>query len=293
MNAKAKKTMNQIVSIFLLAVMVSCNVSYVPSFKASIIDSQMKPAVAKVIDAQLDYIKDYLDDDLKESLENGASKGGSKGALSGADIVELTMNEKGGRDYLDFCYAMDLSQSNLDVEPVMETAQSVLTAQEYERLRAQANELEISLNTKGMDYAKGLPVSQQEAFYKDLKKLVTRSVVLLVAGVVYACVPNLVFWGKVSAAAAIAIGAGLVAVSVMSLYEYYKYGTGEGVSFEDWFKDLIKVPKADFALTASVTAMAEALGMGSVVTGIILCVFAVYNIVGMVRSMLKTYNFDA
>ena len=31
MNAKAKKTMNQIVSIFLLAVMVSCNVSYVPS----------------------------------------------------------------------------------------------------------------------------------------------------------------------------------------------------------------------------------------------------------------------
>ena len=290
MNAKTKRTLNQLVSLLLLAAMVSCNLSYIPSFKASITDSQMKPAVAKVIDAQLGYIKDYLDEDLKESIENGASKGGP---LTGADIVELTIQEDGGRDYLDFCYAMDLSQSNLDVDPVMETAQSVLSNNEYERLMAQVDELETSLNTKGADYAKGLPVRQQEAFFKDLKTLVTRSVVLLVAGVVYACVPNLVFWGKISAAAAIAIGAGLVAVSVMSLYEYYKYGNGEGVSFEDWFKDLIKIPKADFALTTGVTAMAEALGMGPVVTGIILCVFAVFNIVGMVRTMLKTYNFDA
>lgn len=35
------------------------------------------------------------------------------------------------------------------------------------------------------------------------------------------------------------------------------------------------------------------MGCGPVVTGIIICVFAIYNIVDMVRSMLKTYNFDA
>lgn len=194
---------------------------------------------------------------------------------------------------LDFCYAVDLSQASLDVDPVMSTAQSVLSAKEYERLRSQADELEASMTAKGIEFAKGLPLNQQEAFYKDLKVLVTRSVVLLVAGIVYAAVPNLVFWGKISAAAAISVGAGLVAISVMSLYEYYKYGTGEGMDFETWFKDLIKIPQADFALTTTVTAMAEALGMGPVVTGIILCVFAVYNIVGLVRSMLKTYNFDA
>lgn len=290
MNSRLRRFLNQSVAVLLLAAMVSCNAAYLPSFKASITDSEMKPAVAKVIDAQMNYIKDYLDDDIKARIDGGSSKGGP---LSGADIVELTVNEQGGRDYLDFCYAVDLSQASLDVDPVMSTAQSVLSAKEYERLRSQADELEASMNAKGIEFAKGLPLNQQEAFYKDLKVLVTRSVVLLVAGIVYAAVPNLVFWGKISAAAAISVGAGLVAISVMSLYEYYKYGTGEGMDFETWFKDLIKIPQADFALTTTVTAMAEALGMGPVVTGIILCVFAVYNIVGLVRSMLKTYNFDA
>lgn len=290
MNSRLRRFLNQSVAVLLLAAMVSCNAAYLPSFKASITDSEMKPAVAKVIDAQMNYIKDYLDDDIKAQIDGGSSKGGP---LSGADIVELTVNEQGGRDYLDFCYAVDLSQASLDVDPVMSTAQSVLSAKEYERLRSQADELEASMTAKGIEFAKGLPLNQQEAFYKDLKVLVTRSVVLLVAGIVYAAVPNLVFWGKISAAAAISVGAGLVAISVMSLYEYYKYGTGEGMDFETWFKDLIKIPQADFALTTTVTAMAEALGMGPVVTGIILCVFAVYNIVGLVRSMLKTYNFDA
>lgn len=290
MNSRLRRFLNQSVAVLLLAAMVSCNAAYLPSFKASITDSEMKPAVAKVIDAQMNYIKDYLDEDIKARIDGGSSKGGP---LSGADIVELTVNEQGGRDYLDFCYAVDLSQSSLDVDPVMSTAQSVLSAKEYERLRSQADELEASMTAKGIEFAKGLPLNQQEAFYKDLKVLVTRSVVLLVAGIVYAAVPNLVFWGKISAAAAISVGAGLVAISVMSLYEYYKYGTGEGMDFETWFKDLIKIPQADFALTTTVTAMAEALGMGPVVTGIILCVFAVYNIVGLVRSMLKTYNFDA
>lgn len=290
MNSRLRRFLNQSVAVLLLAAMVSCNAAYLPSFKASITDSEMKPAVAKVIDAQMNYIKDYLDDDIKARIDGGSSKGGP---LSGADIVELTVNEQGGRDYLDFCYAVDLSQTSLDVDPVMSTAQSVLSAKEYERLKSQADDLEASMTAKGIEFAKGLPLNQQEAFYKDLKVLVTRSVVLLVAGIVYAAVPNLVFWGKISAAAAISVGAGLVAISVMSLYEYYKYGTGEGMDFETWFKDLIKIPQADFALTTTVTAMAEALGMGPVVTGIILCVFAVYNIVGLVRSMLKTYNFDA
>lgn len=290
MNSKARRLLDQCIAVVLLVAMVSCNAAYLPSFKASITDSEMKPAVAKVIDAQMDYIKDYLDDDVKAKIDGGSAKGGP---LTGSDIVELTLDEKGGRDYLDFCYAVGLSQTKLDVDPVMDTAQSVLSSEEYNRLQSQACELETSMNAKGLEFAKGLPVDQQEAFFKDLKVLVTRSIVLLVAGVVYAAVPNLVFWGKISAAAAISVGAGLVAISVMSLYEYYEYGTGEGVDFETWFKDLIKIPQADFALTTTVTAMAEALGMGPVVTGIILCVFAIYNIVGLVRSMLNTYNFDA
>ena len=113
------------------------------------------------------------------------------------------------------------------------------------------------------------------------------------AGVVYACIPNVVFWGKISAACAIAVGAGLVAITIMSLYEYFKFGAGEDKSFEDWFKELIEIPKADFALTTAITAMASSMGLGPVVTGIIICVYGLYNVVDLVRKMMKTYNFDA
>lgn len=282
---------NQMVCLILLACLVACNMQFTPSFKDSISDTQMKSTVAKAIDAQLEYIKEYLDDDLKESIDNGNSKG--SGAMTGEQIVARTMEEEGGKDYLDFCYAMDLSQSNLDTEPIMSTAQNILTAEEYERLNAQVNDLEKSLTEKGISYSKSLPVEQQKQFFKDLKVLVTRAVVLLVAGIVYACVPKLVFWGKVSAAAAIAIGAGLVALSVMSLYEYFKYGLEEDMTFEQWFTELIKIPQADFALTTTVTSMSEAMGIGPVVTGIIICVFGVYNVAGLVRDMIDTYNFDA
>ena len=146
---------------------------------------------------------------------------------------------------------------------------------------------------KGDEIARAIPLNQQAAFYRDLKTLVTRAIVLLTAGIVYACMPTVIFWGKISAACAISVGAGLVAISIMSLYEYFRFGTGEGQSFEDWFKGLIEVPKADFALTTAITAVAQAMGAGPVVTGIIICVFALYNIVDLARTMLKTYNFNA
>lgn len=287
----AKTFFNQMVCLLLLVCVVACNMQFTPSFKDSISDAEMKPVVARVIDAQLEYIKDNLDDDLKESIENGGSKG--SGTMTGAQIVELTMQEDGGKDYLDFCYAMDVSQATLDTEPIMSTAQSVLTKEEYARLNGEVDKLEKSLTSKGLAYAKGIPIDQQEAFFKDLKTLVTRAIVLLVAGIVYACVPKLVFWGKVSAAAAISIGAGLVALSIMSLYEYFQYGLEEDMSFEEWFKELIEIPQADFALTTTVTTLSESMGLGPVVTGIIICVFGVYNVAGLARDMISTYNFDA
>lgn len=286
-----KFVFNQLICLLLLVSIVACNMNFTPSFKSSISDEEMKPAVAKVIDAQMDCIKDSLDEDLRQSIDNGTGKG--TGPMTGAQIVELTMTETGGKDYLDFCYAVDVSQATLDTEPVMSTAQCVLSEEDYNRLNSQVDELEKSMTEKGLIYAKGLPLDQQEAFYKDLKVLVTRAIVLLVAGIVYACVPKLVFWGKISAAAAISVGAGLVALSIMSLYEYYEYGLEEDMTFEEWFKELIKIPQADFALTTTVTSMAEAMGMGPVVTGIIICVYGIYNVTGLVRNMMNTYNFDA
>lgn len=271
---------------------VSCNMNYKPSFKASITDSARKARVSHVIDAQLQNVKEYLDEDLRTCIDEGLGSR-SGGGLSGADIVDLTMAEAGGKDYLDFCYAMDYSQTSGDATAVMDTAKSILSAEEYSKLCERADEIERAIMAEGDGLCRGIPSNQQAAFYRDLKLLVTRAIVLLTAGVVYACLPNLIFWGKVSAACAISVGAGLVAISVMSLYEYFRFGTGEGTDFETWFKEMLAIPKADFALTTSVAAIGDALGAGPVVSGIIICIFGLYNVIDMVRSMLKVYNINA
>ncbi len=287
----ARAVLNDVVAILVLVAFIGCNASYVPSFKESITFSNMKSRVSRVIDAQLENIKDELDDDLKAGIDGLGSR--SAEGQKGEQIVELTLEEVSGRDYLDFCYAVDATQSDADLDDVLDTAKSVLPADKYSELLETASEVEREINTKGEEMARAIPLNQQAAFYRDLKTLVTRSIVLLVAGVVYACIPNVVFWGKISAACAIAVGAGLVAITIMSIYEYYRFGAGEGQDFEQWFKELIEIPKADFALTTAVTAMADALGMGPVVTGIIICIYGLYNVAELARKMLKTYNFDA
>ncbi|MBO4424283.1 MAG: hypothetical protein J5768_02095 [Spirochaetales bacterium] len=286
-----KDMTNSLVALVILVAFIGCNANFVPSFKDSITDSDMRSRVSRVIDAQLENIKDQLDDDLKAGIDSIQARGAD--GQKGEQIVELTLEEEHGRDYLDFCYAVDSTQTSMDVDAVMDTAKCILPADKFEELLETAAEVERVINLMGDEIARAIPFNQQAAFYKDLKALVTRAVVLLVAGVVYACIPNVVFWGKISAACAIAVGAGLVAVTIMSLYEYYRFGTGEGQSFEDWFKELIEIPKADFALTTAITAMAEALSLGPVVTGIIICIYGLYHVVDMVRTMMKTYNFDA
>ncbi len=291
MKRRIRYLLNEAVALLLLAALVACNVNYRPSFKESITDAGLRSRVSRVIDTQMENIKEYLDEDLRTQIEEGSAR--AAGGLGGSEIVDLTLKESGGRDYLDFCYAVDLSNGSEDLDGVMDTARSVLPAETYAELVDRTEEVSRSLNLKGEELARAIPLNQQAAFYRDLKILVTRAIVLLVAGVVYACIPDLVFWGKVSAACAISVGAGLVAISIMSLYEYFRFGAGEGQSFEEWFKELIKIPQADFALTASITAIAEAMGAGPVVTGIIICLFGLYNVVDLARTMLKTYNFGA
>jgi len=291
MKRRIRYLLNEAVALLLLAALVACNVNYRPSFKESITDAGLRSRVSRVIDTQMENIKEYLDEDLRTQIEEGSARAAA--GLGGSEIVDLTLKESGGRDYLDFCYAVDLSNGSEDLDGVMDTARSVLPAETYAELVDRTEEVSRSLNLKGEEMARAIPLNQQAAFYRDLKILVTRAIVLLVAGVVYACIPDLVFWGKVSAACAISVGAGLVAISIMSLYEYFRFGAGEGQSFEEWFKELIKIPQADFALTASITAISEAMGAGPVVTGIIICLFGLYNVVDLARTMLKTYNFGA
>jgi hypothetical protein len=99
------------------------------------------------------------------------------------------------------------------------------------------------------------------------------------------------FWGKISAATAIAVATGVVASTVMSIWRYYQFGGSIDESFGEWLTSVTTEPELSYALAASVIAVGNTLKRGAVVTGIIICVFALYNVVDMVKPMLAKYNF--
>ncbi|MCF0238385.1 MAG: hypothetical protein HUK24_07270 [Sphaerochaetaceae bacterium] len=271
---------------------VSCNGDYKPLYKDSISFSSMKNVMSKSIDVQLEYVKDFLDEDLQLAIENGTDGNGV--SKSGSEIVSLTLEETNGRDYLDFCYTINITEAD-SIEAAMETAKYVLSTEDYNSLWEEVESKKEEMWEDGISVSKGIPLDQQEAFFKDLKTLITRTTVLMVAGVVYACVPELVFWGKVSAAAAVSIAAGSLASVLMTIYQNYRWPTTDNkeLTFDQWLDEVTKIPKADYALSATAVALGTSLNKGPVVTGIIICVFGLYNVWNMVNSIVNKYNFDA
>ena len=145
---------------------------------------------------------------------------------------------------------------------------------------------------RGEDIARGLAPSQRVEFWKDMQKLVTRTLVLFTAGVVYACIPTVVFWGKIAAASAIAVATGIVASTVMSIWRYYQFGGSLDDTFAEWIAEVSTEPETSYAMAASMMALGTTMKRGPVVTGLIICVFALYNVIDMVKPMLKKYNFS-
>jgi len=146
----------------------------------------------------------------------------------------------------------------------------------------------------GLEESRTLPPNQRAAFMRDLQKLVTKTVVLLVAGIVYACIPDVVFWGKVSAAAAIAVASGIVATTVFSIYRFYTYSADEmAVSFQEWITDVTTDPAASFAVASSMMAVGKTMANGPVVTGLVIAVFSIYQVMDLLKPMLRKYNFGA
>jgi hypothetical protein len=260
-----------------------CSLGWEASAKAKVTDQELFPTVARVIDEQKDLVWDYLDEDIAKTL---------KGELpQGLEIVENTLQEDHGRDYLEFCYAVSKGNDENQVETVVEYAKDLISAEEMASLETKLNEERSILMQKGESLAKGLAPSQRAAFWKDMQKLVTRTLVLFTAGIVYAFIPNVVFWGKISAASAVAIAAGVVASSIMSLWRYYQFGGNLDESFDEWLMTVSTEPEVSFAMASSMLAVGKTLKRGPVVTGIIICVFALYNVIDMVKPMLKQYNF--
>ncbi len=288
MTKTIKKTCSDFVLILLIICLVGCNLNYNTKSTKAVTEDQLRSAMPSIIEHQLSSIDEYLEDDVKTQLY-GTTRG--KSSISGQQIVEGTLNEEKGFDYLNFCYQANNVTSSQETEGFLNAASNLLNEEDYEKLCNKINEVNTQIEESATRFARTLPKSQQKAFYKDLKELVVRTTVLLTAGIVYAIVPAGVFWGKITAAAAISVGAGLTAQIIMTMYERYKFGVEDTKqSFEDWFKEMLKQPKADYAVAASIIAFGQTFEKGPVVAGIVVAVFAVFKLTDAVRVMMLTYN---
>ncbi len=269
--------------VLLVIPLSGCSMGWEAQSKVRIADEELFEAVSQMIEEQKEVVWPYLEDDVARSV--------CTADVSGQTIVANTLSEERGREYLEFCYTVGNPQGEEDVEAVVEFAHTLLDAEQQAELDAKLEETRSLLLVEAQTMCRSLVPSQRAAFWKDMQKLVTRTLVLFTAGVVYACIPSVVFWGKISAATAIAIATGVVASTVMSIWRYYQFGGTIDESFSDWLQEVTTEPELSYALAASVISVGNTLKRGPVVTGIIICVFALYNVMDMVKPMLDTYDF--
>lgn len=192
---------------------------------------------------------------------------------------------------MEFCYAVNDLDAADQAQNVVEFARSLISEEEMASLEQKLAENRSLMLSEAEHFSRALSPSQRAPFWKDMQKLLTRTTVLFTAGVVYACIPSVVFWGKISAATAIAVATGVVASTIMSIWRYYQFGGDLDESFNDWLISVTTEPEVSYALAASMISVGTTLKRGFVVTGIIICVFALYNVIDMVKPMLKKYNF--
>lgn len=275
--ARRKKCLNIFVSLLVMVCMAGCSIDGIAVRKGRISKENLIESLSPVIEAHKGVISENLDMEIDLSQ------------YSGEEIICKALEEEQGTKILEFCYAIEQTS---DPDEVLYRAQKLLPPDQYQELKDKADDIENKIKTGQLEFGKGLPASQREAFTKDLKKLLVKTIVLLTAGIVYACMPDVMLWGKIGAAAGIAIAAGATAVTVMSIYEQFQFGHDVDQSFKDWLEDVITLPQAEYAIAASMIAMGSTLKQGPVISGIVLCIYGLYQAVDMLRPMLQIYNFE-
>ncbi|MFA6680715.1 MAG: hypothetical protein WCS35_01680 [Sphaerochaeta sp.] len=283
MEKKMQCILNWTVLVMLVIPLSGCSMGWEAQTKAKITDKELFPTVARIIDEQKGVVWEYLEEDLSRAL--------SSDEYTGFDIVQSTLSEEQGRQYMEFCYAVNDLDAADQAQNVVEFARSLISEEEMASLEQKLAENRSLMLSEAEHFSRALSPSQRAPFWKDMQKLLTRTTVLFTAGVVYACIPSVVFWGKISAATAIAVATGVVASTIMSIWRYYQFGGDLDESFNDWLISVTTEPEVSYALAASMISVGTTLKRGFVVTGIIICVFALYNVIDMVKPMLKKYNF--
>ena len=183
---------NRVVALILIAAICSCSMDI--SGPESLSERLLVARSARLMELYLDEVSRVMTDDelpgFKEAYERG---------FSAEDVARRTLEEENGRKYLEFTLYSDDYES---VDEVLSAAAVLAPDEDLSAIRADIEELETRLYDAAEEDSRLMTAAQKKAFYSELRKLVVKAAVLLTAAIVYACVPNLMFWGKVSAASA-------------------------------------------------------------------------------------------
>ncbi|NLZ68505.1 MAG: hypothetical protein GX903_05840 [Spirochaetales bacterium] len=278
---KLRLLMVDFVSALLIMIfLVGCNLEVAGKKRVS--EAELTSKMITMVDRELETVLPYVTEDLP----------GAKGieSYNGRSVIENTMSEEQGRKYLEFCYEIENASTP---EAVVAAAEGLISKEDMEELKLKVEETKEIARSLAIEGARSMTNPQKRAFFKDLRSLVIKSTVLLAAGIVYACIPTMVFWGKITAACAVAVAAGVVASGVLSVVEYYQFEDSTiNESFEGWVESITKEPYTSWAIAASVIATGKTMGRSPVLTGVILAIFAIYNVIDQVKPMLKKYNFN-
>ena len=239
-------------------------------------------------------INDYYEEVRSILVENevySEDEIASYGTLTGEEITRNLMDDNGGEDYLNFLYMANYAEN---VDEIIDAAGAFLDSSDMDDLRKRADEIETNFEALGENVSRALNPAEKEQFYKDLRTLTVKSVVLLTAAVVYAIIPHVMFWGKVAAATAVSVAAGVVASTVITIIEWSDKDIGHDENaFKEWLDNVSSEPVAAWALAQGVITTQTAAGQSPVVAALILAVFAAYQIIDSVKVILKNYNWKA
>ena len=236
---------------------------------------ELVSVAGRLVDENIALVREALREDLPEVDDLTW--------LDGYDIAQRALGEESGEAYLEFCIKADSFSS---VDEVLDAASGLAPAEELERIRADVSEFEAKMLEDVSALARVLTPEEQEEFYAALRSLFVKTTVLLSAAVVYAFVPELVIWGKVLAASAVAVAAGVLSTTILTIIDHYKLDREINESFGQWLEDVTTTPSASWAVASAMINLGASLGRSPVLTAIIIGVFTLFNITDEVNTML-------
>ena len=271
-----------VVTLLIASTLLSCTPNL--SGPSGLRQDKVVEMSARVIEKEYDRVRSAMIEAGEYSEEDFASYG----ELDGESVVRGAL-ESGNEDVLNFLYSTCESE---DTSEILEMAKPLLSESAYEELEAQVREIEEKAGAWGEERSRSLAPAQKEDFYKDLRSMVVKTVVLLTAAIVYALMPKTMFWGKVSAATAVSVAAGVVTSALITLVEWsdedLKYSNKD---FDSWLSEISVEPFADWALAQGVLNTQMAATNNPVTSALVLGVFALYHIGDDAKALLKKYNW--